>query len=1246
MTFSYKLDLPATLQAKVIPDSDGAIGIYSGDPSLFGNITYGSDKDRAAVEKAREHADKTYLVFGLPAPVIKDTAGREVGSARFVLQGQTLQVVAEGLSSLKTAFTIDPSVVVTATSDFQSGNVEDNIDFTPSGQITRGALTGGSVSAGWNTTASGSFLARYSAGVVAYNGYLYIAGGAQALTNTSCSPTTSNYCSDVNYAPINSSDGTIGTWAATTSFATARIYPALVAYNGYMYVYGGYNSGTSALSDVQYAPINPSNGSLGSWTTSSNAMALGVCRFGYAAYDGYLYATGGANVAASNCGNSSTPTNTVQFAPIEADGEVGTWTSSADTFTTARMSHETVAYNGYLYVVAGTSNGAGGFTDTQYAPILPSGDVGGWITASPVLSQNKYRFGMTVYNGYLYVVGGGGGSYTTDTQYAQINANGSIGAWQTTASITNARWGEGVVSYGGYLYMVAGTTSGGSVNDTQYAKIDPAGQTTSYSTTTSLSGTNSVVTDAGTIAYNGYLYIIGGYNGSSYITTTHYAPLSTTGTIGTWNTTAALNTASGDAGVAIYNGYMYVVGGETGTSNTFTAVVQYAAINSNGTLGTWNTTTALGNSQGNHHVAVYNGYLYILNSNGGGNTAVVQYAAINSNGTVGSWANTSSLNTARVFESLVAYGGYLYAVGGNNTSSVEYAAINSNGTLSSWTATSSMSTVRGGNDAFVANGYICAVGGDTVNSGTETATAECAPIKNDGSLDTWQANTSMAGAVHRGQITYYNGYVYSVSGKIGGSRVATSYYAAVNNGGSGVAGAGASIGNSFTNGRELLGTVAYNGYLYILGGVDSFSTYYNDVQYAAINADGTVGTWASTSSFINARGGLGAFASRGYMYILGGYDGTTYYNDVQYAPISSTGTLGTWHYTHGSTDDGTSFAAGFSNARYDFGATVYNGTVYLLGGYDGTTYYNDVQYAPINTDGTIGTWSSTASFTNGRYGLSAFAYAGYIYVLGGTDASTYYSDTQYASINSNGTIGTWAYTTPFTGGRYDSGVVAYDGNVYLLGGRNSSTTYLSDTQYAPINSNGSVGNWASTTILESTTAQLSVVAYGGYLYSVGGLFRVGATILDVSSGKYAPLATISRAGHYSKLVDLGGAVNVTGVVTNPASNGVSVTYKAAGSNGVFGSSALVSAISGTGGCLGTTTNTRYLWVLVTLDDSYGQGTGGTFPDVNGVATPSKNANLTDFTVNYNPVHPPPNIRLRTGQTLQQGNLSALDTCYP
>src|SRR5690606_2631181 len=87
---------------------------------------------------------------------------------------------------------------------------------------------------------------------------------------------------------------------------------------------------------------------------------------------------------------------------------------------------------------------------------------------------------------------------------------------------------------------------------------------------------------------------------------------------------------------------------------------------------------------------------------------------------------------------------------------------------------------------------------------------------------------------------------------------------------------------------------AYNGYLYIVGGYNQ-SAAFSDVQYAPINSDGTIGSWVATTSMETGRGAHSLVVSNGYMYIMGGYDYVTGdLNTTYYAPINSNGTLGTW----------------------------------------------------------------------------------------------------------------------------------------------------------------------------------------------------------------------------------------------------------------------------------------------------------------------------------------------------------------
>ncbi len=113
-------------------------------------------------------------------------------------------------------------------------------------------------------------------------------------------------------------------------------------------------------------------------------------------------------------------------------------------------------------------------------------------------------------------------------------------------------------------------------------------------------------------------------------------------------------------------------------------------------------------------------------------------------------------------------------------------------------------------------------------------------------------------------------------------------------------------------------------------------------------------------------------------------------------------------------------------ARQGFSAVAYNGYLYVMGGISSsvsddcnpvsTDECYGVFYAPINSNGTIGSWAATSYFDNNmppRQQLSAVAYNGYLYVMGGIGPGTgdllhlICNGVFYAPINSNGTIGSW-----------------------------------------------------------------------------------------------------------------------------------------------------------------------------------------------------------------------------------------------
>ncbi len=1218
MRFSYRLQLPDSLEAKSVPGSGGAVGIYSADPALFGDISYGSDTDRQNVEIARKNADKTYLVFGIPAPVINATDGGSTGSAtaRFELTEDSLTVVAEGMKSVKGPVTVDPSVTVTSTSDFQlGGNNEGMIDFSASGQVTRGGLTGGSVGA-WNTTNAFS-TERVDQTTVAYNGYMYMLGG---YTSSNGGGTSSKYASDVQYAPINA-DGTLGTWQATTSFATARSGHSTLAYNGYMYILAGGRSTSSFLNDVQYAPIN-ADGTLGTWQATTS---FATARQGAPAitYDGYMYIMGGKT--------SGGVENDVQYAPINADGTLGTWQATTS-FATARQDFESAARNGFVYIIAGDSDSTNLRSDVQYAPINADGTLGTW-QATTSLSIGIQEFSATVYNGYLYILGGEDNNdvLRNSVQYAQINANGTIGAWQSTTNLPAARQDFSSTAYNGYLYMFGGVLGSGAItNDVRYAKIDPAGATTTFGTTSQIGAVRALPCS---VAYNGYIYVIGGStsdSGSNNTTTVYRATINADGTIGTYGTVTALPQAKGSAGCTVANGYLYVVGGYTGTSSN-SGTVRYVKINSNGTLASsWSNGTTLPSGNVGRVTVSYtagNGtaYLYEVGSSlNGASNRLVHYASLNAGtGAVGSWNSTSSLISNYRDRYVTITNGRIYAYGGfaNDDVSVaradvEYAAINNNGSLAAWQSTTAMPTAITSGTGVTVNGCIYQVGGQIANY-VQSAMVQYACPSTDGSISNWNINQSLSSAATDVAASAYAGFIYAVGGNNTSGNLRLTQYAAVNNGGSGTVG-GWSTNTSFTTGRYAHTSVAYNGYLYVLGGY-SGNAYLNDVQYAPINANGTVGAWAATTSFPNSRYAHTSIVYNGYLYVMGGHNGSTYLNDVQYAPINANGTVGAWAATTNST-----------TARNSHTSVVYNGYLYVLGGYSGSSNLNDVQYAPINANGTVGAWAATTSFTTGRSSHTSVVYNGYIYVIGGY-SNIRLNDVQYAPINANGTVGAWAATTSFTTARNGHASIVYNGYLYVMGGWDG-TTEFSDVQYAPINANGTLGDWTTTTSLTTGRDTHAVAIYRGYLYATGGYDTTYQNYVQ-----YAPLNMISREGKYSKLVDLGMAANITNIsYTGTLRDGYNdISVRVAGTDGILGSNPVSTAITSTA-CSSSLPSVRYLMVSVELDDAQ----TGVFSDSSSIL-----ASLQDVTITYKQGHPAPDVRLRGGKTLQENaGLSPLDTC--
>ncbi len=279
----------------------------------------------------------------------------------------------------------------------------------------------------------------------------------------------------------------------------------------------------------------------------------------------------------------------------------------------------------------------------------------------------------------------------------------------------------------------------------------------------------------------------------------------------------------------------------------------------------------------------------------------------------------------------------------------------------------------------------------------------------------------------------------------------------------------------------------FGDYIYLVGGAPGGSGTTTTVKYAAVAADGTLGSWTNTAALQSGIVEHGAVSSNGYMYVAGG--GTTASNfatattTVKYSAIAADGTLGAWSNT-----------TALTSPIMEHEIVVYGGRIYSMGGLvasnTGTT---TVKYASISADGTVGSWSDTTALSAALYEFEADEYNGYIYVTGGEVAGSAVSTVYYAKIQNDGTLSAWTTGTALSTNLNDHSAVASNGYLYRIGGHTAADASRTSTvAYSVLSANGSMGSWTDTTVYPFTNAYGEEVVSRGYVFEVSG-FPGGVT---------------------------------------------------------------------------------------------------------------------------------------------------------
>jgi len=283
--------------------------------------------------------------------------------------------------------------------------------------------------------------------------------------------------------------------------------------------------------------------------------------------------------------------------------------------------------------------------------------------------------------------------------------------------------------------------------------------------------------------------------------------------------------------------------------------------------------------------------------------------------------------------------------------------------------------------------------------------------------------------------------------------------------------------------RRAPAAATYNGFIYVIGGIDTNDRYVQPVEYAPILEDGSLGEWKQTSQIIEGRFYNAAIAHNGFIYTLGGGSGDTGklnypITSVERARINPDGSLGPWQ-----------TISHTLSPRRGLKTVVHDNTIYAIGGYDGR-FLKSVERTTIQANGSLSPWQMEQHESIiDRYIHSAAIAGDNIYLLGGhmrNQNQASYSDVESSKVMANKQLSPWQIAnhglqTPrlvaesFTLGQY----------LYIAGGHTGNQR-LNSVEVAKIGNDGQLQDWRYTSPLPVARSAYAATTYKNFVYLIGG----------------------------------------------------------------------------------------------------------------------------------------------------------------
>ncbi len=285
-------------------------------------------------------------------------------------------------------------------------------------------------------------------------------------------------------------------------------------------------------------------------------------------------------------------------------------------------------------------------------------------------------------------------------------------------------------------------------------------------------------------------------------------------------------------------------------------------------------------------------------------------------------------------------------------------------------------------------------------------------------------------------------------------------------------------------------------FLYAIGGSFTEDLFQDNIYYAPILPDGSLGDWDVTTPLTTGIRNHAAVVHGDDVYVIGGeYAGGMLSADVHVSTFLPSGKLGPWKV----------FTGVLSDRRKDHAAALAGDSLYVGGGFDGQLPLKPILRATLSPS-SLGAFTTVGSYADGMRIHAMASIGSTLFSIGGALTTGYLPDVLSFPIGSGGALGAGTKLAPLPVGLGYHRTVVIGSTVYLVGGVSGPGSTMTSTVYAStLQPNGTLTAWQR--LKDFTTGRWRHAAVGafGNVYMGGGrVGDIGPFLADVQIARVLP----------------------------------------------------------------------------------------------------------------------------------------------